>query len=221
MKKVITLIAAAVLASVTSVFAQNIQTASDFFKNISDYYATIKDYEAQIEIKAPSGVMRGKVSFKRPEMLRIDFTSPAEQVILFNGDDLTIYLPNSAAILEQHVENSAANASSAAGLTLLRRYYSIAYEIGQDPVPLDDESDEQVVKLILYHRSSSEAFNTIKIAILPGEKLIRRVEAITPKNETYIFNFSDYNLNTNISDQRFIYEAPSSANNYNNFLFTE
>ena len=31
----------------------------------------------------------------------------------------------------------------------------------------------------------------------------------------------DYVLNQNLSEQRFVYDAPSSANNYNNFLFSE
>lgn len=32
-------------------FAQNITTASAYFKNISEYYGTIKDYEVDFEIK--------------------------------------------------------------------------------------------------------------------------------------------------------------------------
>ena len=52
-------------------------------------------------------------------------------------------------------------------------------------------------------------------------RFIRRVEAVTPKGETLIFNFTDYKINQDITDQRFIYDPPSSANNFNNFLFAE
>ena len=55
----------------------------------------------------------------------------------------------------------------------------------------------------------------------PTSKLIRRIIAVTPKNEEFVLNFYDYKLNQNITEQRFIYDPPSSANNYNNFLFTE
>ena len=58
-------------------------------------------------------------------------------------------------------------------------------------------------------------------AINNETKLIRRIEAVTPKGEEFVFDFFDYVLNQDLSEQRFVYDAPSSANNYNNFLFTE
>ena len=137
---------------------------------------------------------------------------------------LTIYLPGSSSVLQQSVQSDKANAASIAtsqGLSLLRRYYVIAYEFGQEPLPLENGSNEQVVKLKLSRRNTSEAFQTIKIAINSETNLIRRIEAFTPKGETYSFNFLDYKINQDITDQRFIYDPPSSANNYNNFLFSE
>lgn len=200
--------------------AQGIMTAADFFKNVSDFYAGINDYEADVEIETAGNLMSGHVSFKRPEMLRIDFSQPAEQVILFNGTDLTIYLPGSSAILEQSVESSGVSVTPQ-GLSLLRRYYSVAYESGQGAVPLEEGSDEMVIKLLLTRRASSEAFSSIRISVDASDNLIRRVQAVTPKNERFTFDFYNYRLNTNIADQRFIYDPPSSANNYNNFLFSE
>lgn len=221
----------AVCAALTSVlcgavFSQNITTAGAYFKTVSEYYATIKDYEASVEINAERQEMSGKVSFKRPDLLRIDFSNPQDQVIVFNGDALTIYLPDSASVLQQQVQNDGGSAGGAGlatpqGLTLMSRYYSIAYETGQDPVPLEDGSDEKVIKLVLSRRNTSEAFRFIKLAVNVDTKLIRRVEAVTPHGERFVFNFLGYKLNQDISDQRFIYDPPSSANNYNNFLFTE
>lgn len=219
MKRRFFIAAAFLLAStVSSSFAQ-ILTASEFFKEVSDYYETFTDYEADMEMKIGSQEMRGRVSYKRPEMLRIDFTEPPEQCIVFDGDNLKIYLPGSAAILEQHIDTNLAN--TAAGLSLMRRYYTIQYVTGQDPVPLDSDSDEMVIKLVLYRRSSSEAFSQMEVSILPEEKLLRRIEATTPAGVVYTFEFSNYNLNTKMSERRFVYDPPSSANNYNNFLLSE
>ena len=211
-------------AVVSSLCSQTILTASSFFKSVSENYSTIKDYEADVDIKASKTTMAGHVSYKSPNLLRIDFTNPEEQVICFNGDLLTIYLPGSAAILNQTVDNSnnsGANLATAQGLALLSRYYSPAYETGQEPVPLDEDSDEMVVNLILRRRKMSEAFTTIKLSVLPTTMLIRRIEATTPQGETFSFDFKNYVLNNGISDQRFIYDPPTSANNYNNFLFSE
>ena len=103
----------------------------------------------------------------------------------------------------------------------MSRYYSVAYESGQEAVQLEEGSDEQVIKLVLSRKSSSEGFRIIRLSINPDTKLIRRVEATTTKNEIFIFDFTDYALNQGIPDTRFVYDSPSSANNYNNFLYSE
>ncbi|MBP3772212.1 MAG: outer membrane lipoprotein carrier protein LolA [Treponema sp.] len=222
MKKYIAFTLISLLAA--AAFSQGILTASSFFKSVSENYATIKDYEADVDIKASKTSMSGHLSYKSPNLLRIDFTSPEEQVICFNGDLLTIYLPGSAAILNQAVDNSSnngTNLATAQGLSLLGRYYSPAYETGQDAVPLDEGSEEMVVNLILRRRNMSEAFSTIKMSVSPSTMLIRRLVATTPQGEVFSFDFKNYTLNGGISDQRFIYDPPTSANNYNNFLFSE
>lgn len=210
----------------TVLFAQNITTASAYFKTVSEYYGTIKDYEVDFEIKIEKTETAGKLSFKAPNLLRMDYTNPEDQVICFNGDVLTIYIKEPAeAVLQQQVtmdnSNNTASLTTPQGLSLMSRYYTVAYETGQNPEPLEEGSDEMVVKLILTRKSASEAFRYIKLAVNAETKLIRRIEAVTPKGEEFVFNFFDYVLNQNLSEQRFVYDAPSSANNYNNFLFTE
>ncbi len=201
--------------------AQQIQTAGAFFRTVSDFYAGIRDYEADVQIAAGSTAMQGRVSFKRPDLLRVDFTRPNRQVIVFNGDVLTVYLPGRSAILNQSVRTSEARLATAQGLSLMSRHYTIAYETSRDAVPLEEGSEERVVKLLLTRKSASEGFSTIRLAINPDSKLIRRVEAATPQKIIFAFNFSGYRLNQGIPDQRFIYDPPPSANNYNNFLFSE
>ena len=224
MKKIILSFCALFVSTV--LFAQNITTASAYFKTISEYYGTIKDYEVDFEIKIEKNESRGKLSFKAPNLLRMDYTNPEEQVICFNGDILTIYIKEPAeAVLQQQVTpgsaGNATNLSTPQGLSLMSRYYTVAYETGQNPEPLEEGSDEMVVKLVLTRKSASEAFRYIKLAINNDTKLIRRIEAVTPKGEEFVFDFFDYVLNQDLSEQRFVYDAPSSANNYNNFLFTE
>ena len=221
MKKAFSVLLLAVFFFVPA-FSQSILTASEFFKSVSDHYGKIQDYEADTQIIVGNGgVMKGKASFKRPEMLRIDFSQPNGQTILFNGETLVIYLPGSSAILQQTVSGSGAAAATPEGLSLMRRYYTVAYESGQTPVPLEDGSSEMVVNLILRRRSASEAFSKMLLSVDPDTLLIRRIVATTPANLDYVFYFSGYNLNSGMSDQRFIYDPPSSANNYNNFLFSE
>lgn len=220
MKKILTVL---VMLFSASLFAQTITTASAYFKTISEYYATIKDYEVDFEIKIEKTESAGKLSYKAPDLLRLDYSNPEEQIICFNGDLLTIYLPEQDVVLQQQIseEESASGLATAQGLALFSRYYTVAYESGQNAEPLEDGSEEMVVKFILTRKNASEAFRYIKLAVNPNTKLIRRVEAVTSKGEVILMNMYDYVLNQNITDQRFIYEAPSSANNYNNFLLSE
>ena len=178
------------------VMAQNITTAASFFQSVSEYYGTINDYEATMSITAGRSQMQGQVSFKRPNLLRIDFSNPKDQVILFNGDMLTIHLPGISSNLKQSVSPSSdqagMNLATPQGLALMNRYYSVAYEVGQDPVPLSESNPEQVIKLILYPRNSSEGFRRIKLAIVPNTKLIRQVEALTTQGQTFVFTSALY-----------------------------
>lgn len=212
-----------------SAFSQTITTADSFFSSVSEVYAGIKDYSATITITSVSGnksqEMVGRAAFKRPNLLRIDFSKPDEQTIVFNGEILTIYLPAYNVVLSQTVEkkSGAAGASLATpeGLSLMKRYYSIAYATGPEPVQLDEKSREQVIVLLLSRRSTTEMFRTIKLMINPSNKSIRRIEAETIAGDTVLFDFTGYAFNQGILDNRFVYDSPASANMFNNFLFSE
>ncbi len=206
-----------------------ITTVNEFFSSVSDVYSRLNDYVADISIsysgQSGSERMSGRLSYKSPNRLRIDFSSPAEQTILFDGNMLTVYLPAPYnAILTQSTGESGAGGASLAtpeGLSLMRRYYSIAYETGPDPVPLDEGSSIRVVALSLSRRSTTEMFRTIRLLVDYDSKLIRRVEANTITGTRIVFSFSNYSLNQGIPANRFVYDAPASANAYDNFLFNE
>ncbi len=224
MKKVLSILVV-LAAFVSGVFAQEIKTAPNYFADVSAVYGQIKSYEAEIEIKTKSLRMKANVSYKKPNLMRMDFSTPKDQTICFNGDLLTIYLSDQNAILTQNVTDSgsagSANMATSQGLSLLSRYYAVSYVTGPDPVLLEDGSDELVVKLEFKRKNLSESFRSIKVSVSAETKLIRRIEAITGTNETFSFDFTKYVLNNDIPNERFIYTAPSSANEYNNFLFSE
>ena len=91
-----------------------------------------------------------------------------------------------------------------------------------EPLDADNPKSEKVIKLILSRKNSSEGFRYIRLAISPKTKLIRRVQATSANTEEdFIFNFSNYTLNNSIPDTRFLYDTPSDANTYDNFLFSE
>ena len=206
---------------------QEIVTAEGYLRMVSETYAGIRDYEANITIRSGNTDMIGIVSNLQPSFLRIDFSRPADQVIVFNGGTLIVYLPEFRAVLSQNINQSRMNTStgaglaSAQGLSLLRNNYVTSFVTGPSPVPLDTNSTEMVVKLRLTRRFTSEGFREIILSINPETRLIRRIEGRTIADGDVRFDFTNIKTNIGIPEQRFIYDTPASANMYNNFMFRD
>ena len=202
--------------------AQDIQTAENYFDEVSARYGKIQDYSATIAITQGETVMKGKLYYKSPNLLRIDFTDPEEQVLVTDGELLTVYIPRYEVILEQKLKrrSQAALASMASeqGLNLLKKNYGVAYLTGPEFVPLEEGSREMVRKLKLTSRSTAEGFRQIVIAV-GRTGLIRRITGVTLSYEEFVFDLTDIGLNQGIPDTRFQYDSPAYANVYQNFLF--
>ncbi|TXT49425.1 MAG: outer membrane lipoprotein carrier protein LolA [Spirochaetes bacterium] len=204
--------------------AQDIVTADQFFQKVSDTYVKIADYEANMAISTDTQPMQGKLYFKAPALLRIDFSQPPEQVIVFDGERLLVYIPQFRAVLKQDTGGVGVGATAAAlasreGLAMMKRNYSIAWESTPSPMPLDANSKESVYRLLLSRKTISEGFKTIRISVSETTLYIRRIEGWTVANERIAFDFTAIKINQNIPANRFLYDAPASANVYNNFLF--
>ncbi len=206
-------------------FSQDIMTATAYFDTVSENYAVVEDYQADIVIKREKTNMSGVLFYKSPDMIRINFTEPKEQVLALDGEQLSIYIPQYRVIMEQKIEKDSTVAGGASvvnreGLKLLKRNYSIAYLKSPEPVSLeeDDPSSEKVVKLKLIWRSTDESFRQIDLSI--GENgLIRRMIGYDEEYNEIQFDFTNIIVNQNIPDARFEFDGPASANVYENFLF--
>jgi outer membrane lipoprotein-sorting protein len=217
------LLAAASLAAAPAA-AQEIVTAAQYFNLVADRYAQVADYEGKISIATGKDVMKGDISFKAPSLLRVDFTSPPDQVIAFDGQTLTVYIPGYNAILSQSAADKpgagSASLATREGLKMLKRNYSVAFESSPAPLPLDGGSPgEEAVRLVLVRTSAAEGFKTLKLYVSPDSKLIRRIEGWTIAGDKLSFDFTGIKTNVGIPDSHFVYDSPASANVYNNFLF--
>lgn len=212
------------LSCVTGLGAQTLLTADQFFAQLASKYASVTDYQADVQITAGHQPMTGILIFKSPTLLRIDFSQPADQVIVFDGKTLLVYLPQYRAVLrqdasEQGISLGTATLASKEGLSLLRRNYTIGWEHSPTPEPLDPGSSEEVYRLMLSRKSVSEGYKNIRLSVNVDTMLIRRLEGWTVSNDKISFDFQNIRLNQGIKEDKFVYDAPASANVYNNFLF--
>ena len=235
---------AAMAAAADGAAAQELITAQAFFDQVAEVYAGIRDYQADVVIasrrfrrvtddggasalrEVELSRMAGSLSFKRPDLLRVDFSDPAGQVLVSDGDLLTIYVPRLDLIIEQSLGGAAAPAAAglasrlgrASGLRSLRSNYAIAYEVGPDPVPLADGSGQEVVRLLLRRRAAEEGFETIEVAV-GSDKLIRSIVGEDRTGARLAIEFSAVRINRSIPDARFSYDSPPDANVYRDVLF--
>mgnify|MGYP006275147955 CR=1 FL=1 len=216
-------IAILLIAGLTAVLpAQEIQTASAYFSQVSDRYGDIEDYVADISIITEENESFGALAYRIPNQLRIDFEEPTGQVMVSDGELLQVYIPRYNVVLQQPLRRRSDQALAALaneqGLTLLRENYSIAFLDTPDLVPLEEDSDEMVRKLRLNWRTTDQGYRQLIISVTE-DLLIRRIVGVTSNYEEVQFDFENLETNVGLPDARFEYEAPSSANNFNNFLF--
>lgn len=211
-----------------AVSSQEIVTADQFFASVSERYGQIDDYECQVSISAGKKTMKGNLSFKSPSLLRIDFRDPPDQVIAFDGQTLTVYIPELRAVLSQAATEKPAGGSGGAagaslasreGLKMMKRNYTVAYDSTPAPQALDEKSEEKAVVLALARKTAAEGFKTLKLYVSPETRLIRRIRGSTLSGEEIGFDFVGIKTNIGIPAARFVYDSPASANVYNNFLF--
>ncbi len=204
------------------VFSQEILTAAKYFDSISSGYGSIKDYTARITITTKHSVMKGTLFYKTPNLLRINFSEPKDQVINVNGKTLVIYIPSQNVVMEQelkkHNNTTLAVMANKQGLELLKQGYSVAYLKGPNPVPLDKGSKEMVRKLNLVWRKTDEGYRQIIMSI-SADGMIRRMKGTTVNYETFQYDFTNIRINQDLPDVRFQYDPPPSAYMMKNFLF--
>lgn len=221
--------------------AQEIRTAESFFAEVSESFGMIDDYSCDFVISQGSSVSTGKLYYKRPDLLRLDFEQPEEQVVLSDGEKLQVYLPTTGVILLQEFsrrgDSAPAGAMNLRGLYLLSDGYDIAYLDSPEPVALNSPedlgdgggeseeeqpsapllTDEMVVKLRLTRSSSLELFREIILSI--GEDMmIRRFRGIADDYAETVTDFRNVIVNEGIPDNRFEEEAWPEANVYPDFL---
>lgn len=231
-------IAALLLVAAAAPFAhsQDFATAREFFATVAERYSAINDYVAEIEITTEEETLAGTLYYRRPNDVRIDFTEPEDQVLVSDGEELQVYVPEYDVVLQQSLAGAGAEGvtalASTDGLRLMQEQFSVAYLDSPDPVPLDEPEDEDdaeeldedeqemVTKLRLTWRSSSEGFRQLTLSI-DEERLIRRIEGVTVNYDEIELDFLDVQLDQSIPDSRFDYEAPASANLFTNFLFEQ
>jgi outer membrane lipoprotein-sorting protein len=197
-------------------------TADAFFSQVSDNYGAVKDYEATLTITRGKDSEVGTLSYKSPVFMNIRFDNPKDEVINFNGEDLIIYDPGDAVVLKQTFKKKTPTQLeglvSAQGLGLWQRNYTISFLSGTAPVPLDDGSREQVVKLMLQSKGGT-LYSQMIVSVSRDQLLVRRVEGTMGSGDKVVMDFTNVRTNQGLPDSRFDYKEPPNVYMQPDWLF--
>jgi outer membrane lipoprotein-sorting protein len=221
-KNPLTIVLIAALAAAAA-HSQEILSAEKVFDDVSAQYGKVSDYTASVIVTVGKTAYSGRLSYKTPVFLRIDFDDPKGQVWVFDSEKLTIYMPSpqEVALVQKYRKRGPSELASMAtrqGLTILRANYGIAFVSSPSPVPLEEGSKEQVVKLKLTTKSSGAPYSEIVLSI-GQDKLIRRVDGVRAGGDKVVMDLVNVRTNQNIPDARFNYSPPPTASVIEDFLF--
>jgi len=201
---------------------QQILTAVEYFDTVAANYADITVYIAQMTWTDESGSMNGTLYYKRPNLIRIDFESPEDQVLVSNGELFMVYVPAFNVVLQQELRDVPGEAPGSLatpdGLAIMRRNFNLAYLEGPEPVPLDEGSDVLVTQLRLDRKQVTEGFRQIVLSV-DESGFIRRILGTKVDWEEVQLDLEDIQINQNIPAARFDYPPEADASIYENFLF--
>jgi outer membrane lipoprotein-sorting protein len=199
---------------------QNLQSALDHFREISSKYSSITDYRANLTITQGESVQTGVISYKSPNKIRVDFSSPREQVIVSNGRRLSVYLPRASVIYNQELRPSGnPGGLTSEGLKLMIQNFGIAYLNSPQRVPLEEDgSGPRVYKFKLNVKNYNESYVQLIVSVQENN-LIRRMIGLNRNGITVQFDYTNIQINQGIADNFFEYDSDPRANVINNFLY--
>jgi len=210
-----------ILAPVTA-SGQQILTALEYFDTVGVNYADITDYIAGYTWTDEAGSMFGTLYYKQPNLIRIDFESPEDMVLVSNGELFMVYVPAFNVVLQQELRDIPGEApgelATPEGLAVMRRNFTIAYLEGPEPVPIEEDSDLLVTQLRLDRKQVTEGYRELVLSV-DEAGFIRRIVGTKVDWEEVQLDLDDIEINQNIPDARFDYTPEADASIYENFLF--
>jgi len=196
----------------------NIVTVNDIKRTMSENFEKIKDYTADFIWINGDAHYNGKIKYKKPEKILLDFEKPEEQKIVSDGKTLYIYIPHLKVVVEQSlsesVESSILTTSSLTGLSRLFNEYSFSFF---DTSSIQNFNNTQAYHLILHQKSPQVGFKSMDMWVSKNG-LILQTNGVSPNGTRVSLTFSNIRINSEIPDYIFDFEVPADAQIIRNII---
>ncbi len=215
------------LLACLGVYAQDFEftTVSDVVKEVKDRFADVESYTASFTIKSTKGnntvVQEGTVRSLKPNMLRVDFTSPKTQKVVSDGERMWIYIPSLNVVAEQDLkEDKTTTFSTTSAVGLRRLFNKYHYKFAGKEQPKLMEDGKKYYTLELKQKESRSGYKTLNLWITE-DYMITRAEGETASGKYVVIEFSNIDTNTKLSKGMFKFEIPANARTIKNPMISE
>jgi outer membrane lipoprotein-sorting protein len=195
-----------------------IVSVNDIKSLMSESFENMEDYTAAIEWINGTVHYSGKISYKKANMILIEFEEPEDQVIVSNGTFLYIYIPYLKVVVQQSLgeasESALLTTTSVLGLTKLFDEYSFSFFDTSTPQPF---SNTQAYHLKLNQKRPRVGFKKMDIWV-SETGFILQSNGTSPNGIDVTLNFSNIRVNTELPDYIFDFEVPADAQIIRNII---
>jgi outer membrane lipoprotein-sorting protein len=219
------LIAPVIILLVSSaLFAQDTEeqikiiSINDIKKTMEDTFASIEDYTADFEWVNGNVNYYGRILYKKPNKILLNFEEPEEQVIVSNGLSLYIYLPSLKIVAQQALneesESTILTTASESGLVKLLDEYSFSF--------YDTSLPQSFKNMMAYHltldqKKAKVGFKKMDLWV-SDTGLILQSSGSSQSGIDVSLTFLNIKLNTELPDYIFDFEVPTDAQIIRNII---
>jgi outer membrane lipoprotein-sorting protein len=219
------LIAPVIILLVSSaLFAQDTEeqikiiSINDIKKTMEDTFASIEDYTADFEWVNGNVNYYGRILYKKPNKILLNFEEPEEQVIVSNGLSLYIYLPSLKIVAQQALneesESTILTTASESGLVKLLDEYSFSF--------YDTSLPQSFKNMMAYHltldqKKAKVGFKKMDLWV-SDTGLILQSSGSSQSGIDVSLTFLNIKLTTEIPDYIFDFEVPTDAQIIRNII---
>ncbi|HOK02318.1 MAG TPA: outer membrane lipoprotein carrier protein LolA [Spirochaetota bacterium] len=199
-------------------------TVTDVVRNIKKTYNDLKSYQANFQIVSEKDgkktVQSGVLRFKATDKLLMEFTQPARQKIVSNGEMMWIYIPSLNVVAEQDLMSDSGlfSSGSQAGLNRLFSKYHYRFASKEEPELMKDGS--KMYTLVLKQKESRSGYRTINLWIRE-DYFIVKAEGFTSSGKRVEITLSDIKTNVDLPNGIFKFDIPASARVIKNPMISE
>lgn len=185
---------------------------------MSDKFKSIKDYTADFEWINGNAHYKGKIQYKKPDKILLDFDEPKDQKIISDGKTLYVYIPYLKVVVKQTLgegtESQILTNQSEKGLNKLFDEYAFSF---YDKSNLQKFGDTMAYHLKLFQKKPKVGFKRMDLWISKDD-LILQSNGVSMNGQNISLTFSNIKLNTEIPDYIFNFKIPVNAQVIRNII---